>query len=102
MLIEETLQTCKQYLTNSLREESEDKRNNTYYRLTLHGKLRTVARLITYQKKGGVLQPEEYCAKSGEKVMEVLQSKRPDAPPPRPRLALTHNQANLRSLSELL
>ena len=32
--------------------------------------------------KGGVLPPEEHCTKTGERVLEVLRTKNPDARPP--------------------
>ena len=34
------------------------------------------------QDTGGVLQPEELCTKTGERVMDVLRTKHPDARPP--------------------
>ena len=39
-------------------------------------------RWITEREKGGVLLPEETCTKTGERVMEVLRTKHPDARPP--------------------
>ena len=39
-------------------------------------------RWITEIKKGGVLQPDDHCTKMGERVMEVLCTKHPDARPP--------------------
>ena len=38
-------------------------------------------RWITERKKGGVLQPDDHCTKTGELVMEVLRTKHPDARP---------------------
>ena len=37
---------------------------------------------ITEREKGGVLQPDDHCTKTGERVMEVLCTKHPDARPP--------------------
>ena len=34
------------------------------------------------REKGGVLLPEEQCKKTGERVLEVLRTKHPDARPP--------------------
>ena len=48
----------------------------------LRGKLRTAVRWITEQEKGGVLQPEGHCTKTGDRVFEVLHTKHPDARPP--------------------
>ena len=39
-------------------------------------------RWIKEQEKGGVLLPEDKCTKTGERVMEVLRTKHPDARPP--------------------
>ena len=44
--------------------------------------MRTAVKFITERETGGVLQPEELCTKTGERVMEVLCAKHPDARPP--------------------
>ena len=39
-------------------------------------------RWITKREKGGVLQLEGHCTKTGDRVLEVLHAKHPDARPP--------------------
>ena len=39
-------------------------------------------RWITKREKGGFFLPEEQCTKTGERVLEVLHTKHPDARPP--------------------
>ena len=39
-------------------------------------------RWITERETGGVLQPEGLCTKTGDRVVEVLHAKHPDAQPP--------------------
>ena len=58
---------------------TEENRPKTYHSLVLKGKLRSSVRWITEHEKGGVLQPEEICTKTGERVMEVLRIRHPDA-----------------------
>ena len=82
MLVEDTLRSCKQYLTIIHREETVEHRAKTYHSLVLRGKLRTAVRWITEWEKGGVLLPEDNCTKTVELVMEVLRTKHPDACPP--------------------
>ena len=48
----------------------------------LRGKLRTAVRWITERETGGVLQPSERCTETGERVMEVLRTKHPEARAP--------------------
>ena len=38
--------------------------------------------LITERETGGVLQPAELCTNTGERVMEMLRTKHPEARPP--------------------
>ena len=45
----------------------------------LRGKLRTAVRWITERETGGVLQPGDRCTKTGDRVMEVLRAKHPEA-----------------------
>jgi hypothetical protein len=47
--------------------------------LVLQGKLRTAVQWVTEGEKGGVLLPDNMDAKPGEWVIDVLQSKHPDA-----------------------
>ena len=55
MLVEDTMQACREYLTVAWREEMAEHRSQTYHSLMLHGKLRTAVRWITEQETGGVL-----------------------------------------------
>ena len=82
MLVEDTLRSSTQYLTAVRREETAEHRAKTFHGLVLRGKLRTAVRWITEQEKGGVLQPEVHCTKTGDRVLEVLHAKHLDAQPP--------------------
>ena len=82
MLVEDTLRSSTQYLASVLREETSEHRAKTFHGLVLRGELRKAVRWITEIKKGGVLQPDDHCTKAGERVMEVLRTKHPDARPP--------------------
>ena len=57
-------------------------RAHTYCSLVLHGKLRTAVKWITERDTGRVLQPGDRCTKTRDRVMEVLQSKHPEARTP--------------------
>ena len=46
----------------------------TSHSLVLRGKLRMAVRWIMERGIGGVLQPEEICTKTEERVMEVLRA----------------------------
>ena len=48
----------------------------------LRGNLRTAVQWITKRKTGGVLQPGDRCTKTGNRVMEVLRAKHPEARTP--------------------
>ena len=54
----------------------------TYQSLVLCGKLRTAVRWITEREMGGFLQPGYRCMKTGDRVMEVLRAKHPEARTP--------------------
>ena len=82
MLVEDTLRSSTQYLTAVRREETAEHRAKTFHGLVLRGKLRTAVRWITEREKGGMLQPEGHCTKTGDRVLEVLHAKHPDARPP--------------------
>ena len=82
MLVEETLHMCAQYLTPACREEFEEHRAKTFHSLVLQGKLHTVVRRMKEPETGGVLQPVERCINTGERVMELLRTKHPEAFPP--------------------
>ena len=70
-----------QYLTAVRREETAKHHVKTFHGLVLRGKLRNAVRWITEREKGGVLQPEGHCTKTGDRVLEVLHAKHPDARP---------------------
>ena len=89
MLVNGTLQACGEYLTVSRREETSEHQSQMYHSLVLCGKLRTAVRWITETNTGGVLQPGDRCTKTGDRVMEVLRKKHPEA--------RTHKTANLDS-----
>ena len=82
MLVKDTLRSSTQYLTTVLREETAKYRAKTFHGLVLYGKLRTAVIWITDQYKGGGLLMEEHCTNTGERVLEVLRTKHPDAPSP--------------------
>ena len=48
----------------------------------LRGKLRSAVRWITEWEMGGVLQPGDRFEKTGDRVLEVLRSKHPEAQTP--------------------
>ena len=54
-------------------------RAQTYHSLVLRGKLWSEVRWITGRETGGVLQPGERCKKTGDRVLEVLCTKHPEA-----------------------
>ena len=72
MLVEDTLRSSTQYLTPVRREETTEHRSKIFHGLVLRGKLRTAVKWVTEREKGGVLQPEEHCTKTGDLVLEVL------------------------------
>ena len=63
------------------REETAEHRAKTFHGLVLRGKLRTAVRWIMEREKRGVIQPEGHCTKTGDRVLEVLHAKHPDARP---------------------
>ena len=82
MLVEDTLQACGEYLTIARRGEMAEHRAQTYHILVLRGKLRTAVQWINERETGGVLQPEDRCTKTGDRVMDVLRDKQPEARTP--------------------
>ena len=82
MLVEDTLRSSTKYLTAVRREETVEHRSKTFHVLVLRGKLRTAVRWIMEREKGGVLQPDDHCTKTGERMMEVFRTKHSDARPP--------------------
>ena len=79
MLLKETIRTCEEYLTVARKEETSEHRAQTYHSLVLRRKLRTAVRWITEMEAGGFLQPGDRCTKTGDRVMEVLCTKHPEA-----------------------
>ena len=82
ILVEDTLQMCVEYRTVARREEMAEHRAQTYHSLVLRGKLQTEVQWITKRETGGVLQPGYRCTKTGDRVMEVLRAKHPEAQTP--------------------
>ena len=78
MLVEDTMQTCAEYLTVARREDTAEHQAQTYHSLVLRGKLCTAVRWINEQETGGVLQPGGRCTNTGDRVMEVLSAKHPE------------------------
>ena len=76
------LRACREYLTVARREETAGHQAQTYHSLVLRGKLRTAMRWIMERETGGVLQPGDRCTKTGDRVMEVLHTKHPEARTP--------------------
>ena len=84
MLVEDTVRTSISLISKIRRKMTDEQMSKTYTRLVLEGKLRQAVRFITQRDQGGVLQMDDLDSKSGLPVLEVLQSKHPDAiiPPP--------------------
>ena len=79
MLVKDTLRTFVEFLNVARREDTVEHQAQIFHRLVLHGKLRTAVRWITERETGGVLQPGDWCNKTGDWVMEVLRCKHPEA-----------------------
>ena len=82
MLVGNTLRSCEEYLAAARREETAEHRAQTYHSLVLHGKLRSAVRWITERETGGLFQPGERCEKTGDRVLEVISAKHPEARTP--------------------
>ena len=82
MLVGNTLRSCEEYLTAARREETAEHRAQTYHSLVLRGKLRSAVIWITERDTVGFLQPGERCTKTGDRVLEVLRTKHPEARTP--------------------
>ena len=56
MLAEDTTQTCTQYLSTSMGEDTSEHREKIFYSLVIRDKLRSSVQWITNREKSGVLQ----------------------------------------------
>ena len=56
MLAEDTAQTCTQYLSTSMGEDTSEHREKIFYSLVIRDKLRSSVQWITNREKSGVLQ----------------------------------------------
>ena len=79
MFVGYTLRSCEEYLTADRREETAEHWAQTYHILLLRGKLRSAVRWITEQETGGDFQPVDRYEKTGDRVLEVLRAKYPEA-----------------------
>eukprot|EP00956_Cyclotella_meneghiniana_P031787 scaffold84827_cov23-Cyclotella_meneghiniana.AAC.1 len=50
---------------------------NTFNSMVLDGKLRAAVRFATERGTGGPRRPDEYCSKSGQRILDVLKEKHP-------------------------
>ena len=82
MLVGDTLRSCEDYLTDARREETADHQAQTYHSLVLRGKLRSAVQWITERETGEVHHPGKRCTKTGDRVLEVLRTKHPEARTP--------------------
>ena len=82
MLVGDTLRSCEEYMTAARMEETAEHRDQTYHSLVLRGKLRSAVRRITERETVGVLQWDDRCEKTGDRVLEVLRAKHPEARTP--------------------
>ena len=62
-----------------LEKETAEHRAQAFHSLVIRGKLRMAVRWITELETGGVLETGDRCTKTGDRVMEVLRSKHPEA-----------------------
>ena len=79
MLVQETERTALTQLARIRGGQTQEQRAKTFSRLVLQGKLRAAVRYITEREMGGVLLPDYRDEKTGDTVLDVLQSKHPDA-----------------------
>jgi hypothetical protein len=79
MLVQDTHRTAMAQLSKMRGQETEEQRGKTFSRLVLQGKLRSAVRYLTEREKGGIMLPDEIDEKTGDTVLEVLQSKHPES-----------------------
>ena len=60
------------------REMTEDETDRDYNMKVLNGHLRAACRWLTDREGGGAKSPDDFCSKSGERVLTVLQLKHPE------------------------
>ena len=71
----------------------------THHCMALQGKHRSAVRWLTERMKGGALDPENNCSKTGDPVSEVLKSKHPE--PQIPNVEDFYDHAYLPEIMEL-
>ena len=79
MLVQDTERTALAQLAKAQGTSTPEQRAKVYARLVLQGKLQAAVRWITEREKGGILLPDEKDEKTGDTVLDVLQSKHPEA-----------------------
>jgi hypothetical protein len=83
MLVEDSAPTTLLQLnklnTRARGIQTEGQGAKTFARLVLQGKLCAAVRYLTEREKGGVLLPEDRDDKTGDSVLDVLQTKHPSA-----------------------
>ena len=73
------IETAARMSAGGGREPStEEKTARSFNSTVLDGNLRAAVRRLTAREGGGVMSPSDRCTKTGEKVLDVLQSKHPD------------------------
>ncbi len=78
LIVQDTQRTATAQLTKMQGKETEEQRGKTFSRLVLQGKLRSAVRYLTERDGGEIMLPDEIDAKTGDTVLDVLQSKHPD------------------------
>jgi hypothetical protein len=79
MLVQDAERTALAQLARVRGTETPEQRAKTFARLVLQGKLRTAVRWVTDREKGGVLFPDDLDKKTGDRVIDALKAKHPDA-----------------------
>jgi hypothetical protein len=80
MLVQDMEQAMKSFLSTKRRGEvTTEQRTKIFHRKMLRGDVRGTVRYLTDREKGGILLPDDVNKKSGDTVMEALESKHPNA-----------------------
>ena len=82
MMVKETAPTFRQYLSKAGQDVSKEHWEKMFHSLVLQRKLQAEVRWITESKKDGVMQPINYCLKTGKPVLGVICSKHPESRAP--------------------